>query len=134
MWERATWKDDERMTAVGLFFVLVLLVAGLVVVAYGLALWRRGVQVAHRGEQPSWPRYHVRFYTFALLFIAFDMEMAYMYPWAVVFRSMGISPTVRLPSFSPCWAWASSTRGARGPWSGPNRLATLDDCRVGHPR
>jgi NADH-quinone oxidoreductase subunit A len=76
-------------TAVALFFVLLALVAGLVVVTYALVLWRRGVQVSHRGEQPAWPRYHVRFYTFALLFIAFDMEMAYMYPWAVVFRAMG---------------------------------------------
>ena len=26
----------------------------------------------------------------ALLFLAFDMEMAYMYPWAVVFRELGL--------------------------------------------
>jgi NADH:ubiquinone oxidoreductase subunit 3 (subunit A) len=78
------------MTAVALFFVLVALVAGLLVLAYAIALLRGGVRVAHRGERPAWPRYHVRFYTFALLFIAFDMEMAYMYPWAAVFRSMGV--------------------------------------------
>lgn len=77
------------MSAVSLFFVLIGLVAGLVVAAYAVVLWRRGVQVAHRGEQPAWPRYHVRFYVFALLFMAFDMEMAYMYPWAAVFRDIG---------------------------------------------
>ena len=78
------------MRAVELLFVLVALVVGLLVGAYAVKLWRRGVRTARVGEQPSWPRYHVRFYTFALLFIAFDMEMAYMYPWAVVFRSMGV--------------------------------------------
>jgi NADH-quinone oxidoreductase subunit A len=78
------------MTALELFFVLLALVAGLVVVAYGLAIATRGIVVRHRGEQPVWPRYHVRYYTFALLFIAFDMEMAYMYPWAVVFRDLGV--------------------------------------------
>ncbi len=78
------------MSAVTLFFVLLALVAGLLVAAYAVVLWRRGVRVVRAGEQPSWPRYHVRFYTFALLFIAFDMEMAYMYPWAVVFRSLGV--------------------------------------------
>ena len=78
------------MTAVGAFFVLVALVAGLVIAAYAVALVRRGVQLAHRDQQPTWPRYHVRFYTFALLFVAFDMEMAYMYPWAAVFRSLGV--------------------------------------------
>ena len=78
------------MTAVTLFFVLLALVSGLLVAAYALVLWRRGIRVVHAGDQPAWPRYHVRFYTFALLFIAFDMEMAYMYPWAVVFRSLGV--------------------------------------------
>lgn len=78
------------MSAISLFFVLVALVAGLLAAAYGVALWRSGVEVARAGRQPAWPRFHVRYYTFALLFMAFDMEMAYMYPWAVVFREMGV--------------------------------------------
>jgi NADH-quinone oxidoreductase subunit A len=78
------------MSAISLFFVLIGLVVGLVVASYAVVLWRHGVQVAHRGEQPAWPRYHVRFYVFALLFMAFDMEMAYMYPWAAVFRDIGV--------------------------------------------
>ena len=78
------------MTALELFFVLLALIAGLVVVAYGVALAWGGVTRSHSGEQPAWPRFHVRYYTFALLFIAFDMEMAYMYPWAVVFRELGV--------------------------------------------
>lgn len=78
------------MTAIELFFVLLALSAGFVILAYGIAVARRGVTRSHAGEQPSWPRFHVRYYTFALLFIAFDMEMAYMYPWAVVFRELGL--------------------------------------------
>ena len=78
------------MSALELFFVLLALVAGLVVAGYGVALGRRDVQRSHVGDQPAWPRYHVRYYTFALLFIAFDMEMAYMYPWAAVFRDLGV--------------------------------------------
>jgi NADH-quinone oxidoreductase subunit A len=78
------------VTALELFFVLLALVAGGVVLAYGVVLARGDIRSSHRGEQPAWPRYHVRYYTFALLFIAFDMEMAYMYPWAVVFRDLGL--------------------------------------------
>lgn len=37
----------------------------------------------------AWHRYHVRYYTMALLFLAFDMEMVFMYPWAVVFVEEG---------------------------------------------
>ncbi|MEK6480449.1 NADH-quinone oxidoreductase subunit A [Catalinimonas sp. 4WD22] len=40
--------------------------------------------------KPAWGRYHVHYYSFALLFLAFDMEMAYMYPWAVVYKELGI--------------------------------------------
>ncbi|MDP8951338.1 MAG: NADH-quinone oxidoreductase subunit A [Actinomycetota bacterium] len=40
--------------------------------------------------QPVWVRYHVRYYGYALLFLAFDMEMAYMYPWAVVYQQKGL--------------------------------------------
>ena len=75
--------------ALELFFVLVALVVVALAAAYAIARARAGVRRVHAGEEPSWVRFHVRYYTFALLFIAFDMEMAYMYPWAVVFRSLG---------------------------------------------
>jgi len=78
------------LSAIELFFVLIALVAVLIAVGYLLSAWRYGVVRRHRGEQPSWPRFHVRYYVFALLFIAFDMEMAFMYPWAVVFRDLGV--------------------------------------------
>jgi NADH-quinone oxidoreductase subunit A len=41
-------------------------------------------------RDPVWLRYHVRYYGYALLFLAFDMEMAYMYPWAVVYKEEGL--------------------------------------------
>ncbi len=37
----------------------------------------------------AWSRFHVRYYAMALLFLAFDMEMVFMYPWAVVFVEEG---------------------------------------------
>ncbi len=33
---------------------------------------------------------NVRFYLMALLFILFDVELAFLFPWAVVFRSLGV--------------------------------------------
>lgn len=38
----------------------------------------------------AWNRFHARYYVMALLFLTFDMEMVYMFPWAVVFRSEGV--------------------------------------------
>lgn len=40
--------------------------------------------------RPAWVRYHIHYYGLALLFLAFDMEMAFMYPWSVVFRRVGL--------------------------------------------
>lgn len=37
----------------------------------------------------SWVQFDLRFYTVALVFIVFDVEVALLWPWAVVFREMG---------------------------------------------
>lgn len=87
------------MGAVTLFFVLLALVAGLTAIAYGVVFATRGLTREPGDDQPAWARFHVRYYTFALLFIAFDMEMAYMYPWAVVFRSLGLFAYVEIAFF-----------------------------------
>jgi len=34
-------------------------------------------------------RYTVRFYVIAMFFIVFDIEVIFLYPWAVVFKSLG---------------------------------------------
>jgi NADH-quinone oxidoreductase subunit A len=34
------------------------------------------------------PRFSVKFYLVAMLFILFDLEIVFMYPWAVVFKEM----------------------------------------------
>ena len=38
-------------------------------------------------------RYSVRFYQVAILFLVFDIEAAFMYPWAVLYRDLSVSPT-----------------------------------------
>ncbi len=34
-------------------------------------------------------RYTVRFYVIAMFFIVFDVEAIFLYPWAVIFKSLG---------------------------------------------
>ena len=53
------------------------------------------------GELPrgsSWVRFNVRFYLIALFFIVFDVEVIFLYPWAVVFKQLfpvpGLGPLV----------------------------------------
>ena len=38
----------------------------------------------------SWIPVHVGYYLFAILFLMFDVETVFLYPWAVVVQKMGI--------------------------------------------
>ena len=45
------------------------------------------------GEKPvgsPWIQFNIRFYVFALIFIIFDVEVAFLLPWAVVFKKLGL--------------------------------------------
>ena len=53
----------------------------------------------HAPAVHAWNRYHARYYVMALVFLAFDMEMVFMYPWAVVFRSEGLIAMVEMGMF-----------------------------------
>ena len=50
-------------------------------------------------EYHAWNRYHARYYVMALLFLAFAMEMVYMYPWAVVFAREGMTAFIEMGMF-----------------------------------
>lgn len=41
----------------------------------------------------------MRYYVMALLFIAFEMEMMFMYPWAVVYAQEGTIALVEMGMF-----------------------------------
>jgi NADH-quinone oxidoreductase subunit A len=44
-------------------------------------------------------RYHVRWYTITMVFLAFDMEMVFMYPWAVVVAQVGPKAVIEMFGF-----------------------------------
>jgi NADH-quinone oxidoreductase subunit A len=44
-------------------------------------------------------RFSVKFYLVAVLFILFDIEIVFMYPWAVRFRELGVSGFVDMLVF-----------------------------------
>jgi NADH-quinone oxidoreductase subunit A len=44
-------------------------------------------------------RFHVKFYLVAVLFILFDIEAVFLYPWAVAFRQLGVYGLVEMLLF-----------------------------------
>jgi NADH-quinone oxidoreductase subunit A len=48
---------------------------------------------------PSGERFSVRFYVVAMLFIIFDIETIFLFPWAVGFRQLGLFGLVEMVVF-----------------------------------
>lgn len=65
----------------------------------------------HPPQEHALSRYHARWYPVTLLFLAFDVEMLFMYPWAVVVAEVGWSAVVEMFVFlgllmvAVVWAW-----------------------------
>nr|YP_011004404.1 NADH-plastoquinone oxidoreductase subunit 3 [Asplenium antiquum]WPT27060.1 NADH-plastoquinone oxidoreductase subunit 3 [Asplenium antiquum] len=38
----------------------------------------------------AWIQFQIRYYMFALVFVVFDVETIFLYPWAVSFRELGL--------------------------------------------
>lgn len=77
----------EIETAYGFVGLVAVIAAGLGLLA--IALWR--VPAHPIAAPPAWAQFRFGFPIYALIFLAFDMEMIFMYPWAVVFADLGIT-------------------------------------------
>jgi NADH-quinone oxidoreductase subunit A len=54
------------------------------------------------GEEPvgsSWIQFNVRFYIIALIFVIFDVEVVFLFPWAVIFKDLGLMGFVEMLIF-----------------------------------
>jgi NADH-quinone oxidoreductase subunit A len=70
-------------------------VASVLVLARLISPGRRSATKAQNYETGEttvtdpWRPFPVRYYVFALLFLIFDVEAAFLYPWAVIYRELG---------------------------------------------
>ena len=92
---------------VGLFLLMVVgFVATTLVLARLISPSRQGSKqkrmTYETGEMTvtdPWRPFPVRYYVFALLFLIFDVEAAFLYPWAVVYRDLGLYGFVEMVIF-----------------------------------
>jgi NADH-quinone oxidoreductase subunit A len=47
-------------------------------------------------QGPTWIRFKTQYFTYALIFVFFDVEVLYLYPWAVSFAQMGPAGLVKM--------------------------------------
>lgn len=78
-------------------FVIGAIVVGLMVSASALLAGRTRTPVkdevfecGNPSSGPARDRFSIQFYLVAILFIVFDVEVVFLYPWAIVFRELGV--------------------------------------------
>ncbi len=57
------------------------------------------------GEEPissAWPQFNIRFYIVALIFILFEVELIFLFPWATIFARKEL-----LQETNALWGWFS---------------------------
>lgn len=91
----------------GFMAALVLLVVALTLVGAGYAIARL-VRVAPAvpaagpflsGNEPAehaFSRFHVRWYPLSMVYLAFEMEMLFMYPWTLVVSTVGATAVIEM--------------------------------------
>jgi NADH-quinone oxidoreductase subunit A len=104
-------------------FVYMAVAIGLALLIVGISVWfgprkhaqnatkiepyESGMKAIGQGQR----RFPVRFYLIAVLFILFDVEVIFMYPWAVAFRQLGLYGLVQMVIFlgilfaGYIWVW-----------------------------
>jgi NAD(P)H-quinone oxidoreductase subunit 3 len=88
---------STQYSIAGLMLLMALLLGLLTV---GLKRWFvRPTQTHHEPPPPehggrtghkAWIQFRLRYAVLALLFVAFDMEMVFMFPWAAVYKRIGL--------------------------------------------
>lgn len=54
------------------------------------------------GEVPvggSWIKFNIRFYVVALIFLIFEVEIVFLFPWALVYKNLGLFAFIEMMIF-----------------------------------
>lgn len=79
-------------------FLLVCSLVPIVALGSSKILRPKGTSIERRttyesGIEPfgnAWIQFNIRYYMFALVFVVFDVETVFLYPWAVAFHKLGL--------------------------------------------
>jgi NADH-quinone oxidoreductase subunit A len=86
----------------GIYSLLVLLFSAIAFSAGGIAVAKilvKGTKNPQKGQAyecgvpakgSPWKQFNVGYYLFALIFLIFDVELIFLYPWAVVVKKIGM--------------------------------------------
>lgn len=90
-----------------LMFIVMALMLGVVLLSLGLLLGRNRPSAAKLDQyecgfpasSSSRMKFDIRYYLVAILFIIFDLEIAFLFPWAVVIKKTGLPALIAVMIF-----------------------------------
>lgn len=82
-----------------LFGVFALLFAKIVAPKKPSAVKESTYECGFESKGEPWIKYHAQYYIFALIFIIFDIETIFIYPWAVAFKKLGLFAFIEMIIF-----------------------------------
>jgi NADH:ubiquinone oxidoreductase subunit 3 (subunit A) len=96
---------------VGPASLIVLIIAAIAFSAGGILvskIFTKGTKNKVKGEPyecgvptvgKTWIQFNVGYYLFALIFLIFDVELVFLYPWAVVVKKIGMTALIEIVVF-----------------------------------
>jgi NADH-quinone oxidoreductase subunit A len=99
----------------GAISLIALLIAAIAFSAGGIIIGKifvKGSKNAQKGQayecgiptdSSPWHQFNVGYYLFALLFLIFDVELVFLYPWAVVVKKVGMVALIEIIVFHFIW-------------------------------
>src|SRR5579871_2175599 len=88
------------MLAAGFVFVILVTIVANLLAPHKHT--KEKLQTYESGETPigsAWVQYPLGFYIFALLFVAFDVDIVFLISWAVIFKQLGLFGFVEILIF-----------------------------------
>lgn len=95
----------EHYQLLTLFITAAILVGGAISFSYYIAPRSPGIvksepyECGIPTEGPTWIQFHVGYYLFAIIYLIFDVETVFLYPWAVVMRELGMTAFIEILIF-----------------------------------
>ena len=95
----------ESYALLTFFITAAILVGGAIVFAYYAAPSSPGIvksepwECGILTEGPTWIQFHVGYYVYVIIYLIFDVETVFIYPWAVVMREMGLTAFIEIVIF-----------------------------------
>ena len=81
------------------FIAFALFLQHLIAPAKRSALKDSPYECGEEAEGSAWVQFNIRFYVIALIFIVFEVEVVLLFPWAVVFKELGLIAFVEMVVF-----------------------------------